>query len=98
RGGLCHGPNDSRQWWNAHNLIRLLAPRRAEKARFRRPIETYSQGLGSMITEPPTDGAKNALRDFETLYIGGAEHAVVRRALVGYDGAKSRLCAIARKV
>ena len=51
-----------------------------------------------MITEPPTDGQRTPLQDFETLYIGGAEPAVVRRSLVGYDGAKSRLCAIAKEV
>jgi hypothetical protein len=49
-----------------------------------------------MITEPRTDGQRTPLRDFETLYIGGAEPAV-RRAFVGYDGAKSRLCAIAKE-
>jgi hypothetical protein len=42
---------------------------------FRPWIERYSQGLGSMITEPTTGWAKNALQDFETLYIGGAEPA-----------------------
>jgi hypothetical protein len=50
-----------------------------------------------MITEPPTDGQRTPLQDFETLYIGGAEPAAVRRAFVGYDGAKSRLCAIAKE-
>jgi hypothetical protein len=49
-----------------------------------------------MITEPLNGWAKNALQEFETLYIGGAEPAVVRRAFVGYelaeqDLAKSRL-------
>jgi hypothetical protein len=48
-----------------------------------------------MITEPPTDGQRTPLQDFETLYIGGAEPVVVRRAFVGFDGAKSRRCAIA---
>ena len=46
-----------------------------------------------MITEPP-DGRRRPLQDFETLYIGGAEPAVVRRAFVGYqnqDLAVSRL-------
>jgi hypothetical protein len=61
-------------------------------------IEAYSQGLGSMITEPITDGQRTPLQVFETLYIGGAEPAVVRRAFVGYDRAKSRLCAIAKEV
>jgi hypothetical protein len=61
------------------------------------PFEAYSQGLGSMITEPPTDGQRTPLQEFETLYIGEAEPAVVRRAFVG-DGAKSRLCAIAKEV
>ena len=50
-----------------------------------------------MITEPLNGWAKNALQEFETLYIGGAEPAVVRRAFVGYDVAKSRLCAIAKE-
>jgi hypothetical protein len=31
------------------------------------------------------------LQEIETLYIGGAEPAVVRRARLGYGGAKSRL-------
>jgi hypothetical protein len=31
------------------------------------------------------------LQEFETLYIGGAEPAVVRRAFVGYELAESRL-------
>jgi hypothetical protein len=62
------------------------------------PFEAYSQGLGSMITEPATDGRRTPLQDFETLYIGEAEPAVVRWAFVGYDGAKSRLCAIAKEV
>jgi len=38
------------------------------------------------------------LQDIETLYIGDAEPAVVRRVHVGRDGAKSRLCAIAKEV
>jgi hypothetical protein len=42
-----------------------------------------------MITEPLNGWAKNALQDFETLYIGDAEPAAVRRASVGDDGAKS---------
>jgi hypothetical protein len=55
-----------------------------------------------MITEPPTGWAKNALQEFETLYIGGAEPAVVRRALSAmswqnHDLAKSRLRAIAKE-
>jgi hypothetical protein len=50
-----------------------------------------------MITEPPTDGQRTPLQDFETLYIGGGEPVVVRRAFVGFDGAKSRLCAIAKE-
>ena len=33
-----------------------------------------------MITEPPTDKQRTPLQEFETLYIGGAEPAVVRRA------------------
>jgi hypothetical protein len=39
-----------------------------------------------MITEPP-DGRRRPLQDFETLYIGGAEPAVVHRPF-GHDGAK----------
>ena len=46
------------------------------------PVEACSQGLGSMITEPPTDGQRTPLQEFESLYIGGAEPAVVRRAFV----------------
>jgi hypothetical protein len=52
-----------------------------------------------MITEPLTDKQRTPLQEFETLYIGGAEPA--RRSpgpFVGYDGAKSRLCAIAKRV
>ena len=37
-----------------------------------------------MVTEPSTDGLRTPLQDFETLYIAGAELAVVRRACVGY--------------
>jgi hypothetical protein len=51
-----------------------------------------------MITEPSTERQRTPLQDFETLYIGGGEPARVRRAFVGYDGAKSRLCAIAKEV
>src|ERR1700730_5771118 len=32
------------------------------KTGFRRPMEAYSQGLGSMITEPPTDGQRTPCR------------------------------------
>ena len=67
------------------------------KRRFGWPIEACSQGLGSMITEPPTEGQRTPLQEFETLYIGGAEPVAVRRAFVGHDGAKSRLCAIAKE-
>jgi hypothetical protein len=41
-----------------------------------------------MITGPRTDGQRTPLQDFETLYIGGAEPAVVRRGLRRYDGAQ----------
>src|SRR5450631_1790286 len=75
----------------------VAGSRRTAKGCFRRPIEAYSQGLGSMITEPRTDGQRTPLQDFETLYIGGGEAAVSRRATVGRDGAKSRLCAIAKE-
>jgi hypothetical protein len=51
-----------------------------------------------MITEPPADGQRTPLQDIETLYIGDAEPTVVRRVRIGHDGAKSRLCAIAKKV
>jgi hypothetical protein len=51
-----------------------------------------------MITEPPADGQRTPLQDIETLYIGGAEPAVVRWVRVGHDGAKSRLCAIAKEI
>ena len=37
-----------------------------------------------MVTEPLTDGLRTPLQDLESLYIGGAELAVVRRAYVGY--------------
>jgi hypothetical protein len=63
----------------------------AAKGGFRPMIEACSQGLGSMITEPRMDGQRTPLQDFETLYIGEAEPAVVRRAFVGYDLAESRL-------
>jgi len=49
--------------------------------------------LGSMVTEPPTDGQTRPLQEFETLYIGVATPAV-RRGFVGYHRAESRLCAI----
>ena len=60
-------------------------------------FEACSQGMGSVITEPPTDGQRTPLQDFETLYIGGAEPAVVRQVRVGQDRTKSRLCAIAKE-
>ena len=97
RGGLRHRPDDSRQRRNGHVLSRLPAQFDAAKGRFGRPIEACSQGLGSMITEPPTDGQRTPLQDFETLYIGVATPAV-RRAFVGYHRAESRLCAIAKEV
>src|ERR1700733_4044040 len=53
---------------------------------FRSPIEACSQDLGSMITEPATDGQTRPLQDFETLYIGGAEPAVVLRSPSGGMG------------
>jgi hypothetical protein len=34
-----------------------------------------------MITGPPADGQRTPLQDEETLYIGGAEPAVVRRSV-----------------
>jgi hypothetical protein len=51
-----------------------------------------------MITEPSTDGQRTPLQEIETLYIGGAEPAVVRWARAGYGGAKSRLSAIAKAI
>src|SRR6185369_12146471 len=54
-------------------------------------LRACSQGWGSMITEPPTDGQTRPLQDFETLYIGVATPAV-RRGFVGYQRAESRLC------
>jgi hypothetical protein len=56
-----------------------------------------------VITEPPAEGQRTPLQDIETLYIGGAEPAVVRRVRVGQrgqikTGAKSRLCAIAKEI
>ena len=59
-------------------------------------IEAYSQGLGSMITEPPRDGQRTALQEFETLYIG-VRSLPPFAGLVGCDGAKPRLCAIAKE-
>src|SRR4051794_11008575 len=47
--------------------------------------EACSQGWGSMITEPPTDGQRRPLQEFETLYIGVATPAV-RRALSAPPG------------
>jgi len=44
-----------------------------------------------MITGPRTDGQRTPLQDFETLYIGGAEPAVVRRGLQSYDGAQIKI-------
>jgi hypothetical protein len=38
-----------------------------------------------MITEPPTDGQRTPLQEFETLYIGGAEPVAVRRAYVAMN-------------
>ena len=51
-----------------------------------------------MITEPTTGWAKNALQDFETLYIGGAEPADVRRGpgLIGTSD-RTRITAIAKE-
>lgn len=51
-----------------------------------------------MITEPPIGWAKNALQEFETLYIGGAEPADVRRGR-GLMGTSdwTRITAIAKE-
>ena len=48
-----------------------------------------------MITEPRNGWAKNALQEFETLYIGGAKPADVRR-VQGQTGPNQR--AIAKEV
>ena len=69
----------------------------AAKGRFAGLVQDCSQGLGSMVTEPPTDGQTRPLQDFETLYIGVATPAVCR-AFVGYHRAESSLCAIAKEV
>jgi hypothetical protein len=45
-----------------------------------------------MITEPPTDGQRTPLQDFETLYIGRAEPAAVRRASDGANQDYARDC------
>ena len=37
------------------------------------------------------------LQEFESLYIGGAKPAVVRRAFVGYDGANQDYARLRRK-
>ena len=75
----------------------FTGPVEAAKGRLAGAGEACSQGLGSMITEPPTDGQRRPLQDFETLYIGVAASAV-RRGFVGYHWAESRLCAIAKEV
>ena len=52
-----------------------------------------------MVTEPLTDGLRTPLQDLQTLYIGGAELAVVRRACVGYiRPGQFSLCAVAKEV
>src|SRR3984957_9015246 len=88
-------PFTSTAEWPCSEPVAGTAPR--SKRSFPEGFEAYSQGLGSVITEPPTDGQRTPLQDFETLYIGGAEPAVVRQVRVGQDAAKSRLCAIAKK-
>ena len=70
---------------------------RTANGRFPGFVEAYSQGWGSMITEPRTDGQRTPLQDFETLYTGGAEPAVVRRALVGYDRPNQDYARLRRK-
>ena len=60
------------------------------RGRLRRPAGAYSQGLGSMITEPPADGQRTPLQESETLYIGDAEPAVARRVCVGHDAGQTR--------
>jgi hypothetical protein len=78
-------------------LSQLTARINAAKGGFGRPGEACGQGMGSMITEPPTDGQRRPLQDFETLYIGVVTPAV-RRAFIGYHRAESSLCAIAKEV
>src|SRR2546430_4703801 len=53
----------------------LTALRRRPHAAAPGRISAYSQGLGSVITEPAIGWAKNALQEFETLYIGGGQPA-----------------------
>src|SRR3954471_18529398 len=66
----------------------LTTVRRRQRRPTPRRIWAYSQGVGSMITEPAIGRAKNALQEFETLYIGGAKPADVRR-VQGHDRAES---------
>jgi hypothetical protein len=50
-----------------------------------------------MITEPPADGQRTPLQDIETLYIGDAEPAVVRRVHVGLMGPNQDYARLRRK-
>jgi len=61
------------------------------------PIKAYSQGLGSMITEPPTDGQRTPLQDIETLYIGGAEPAVFAGSVSAMTGPNQDYARLRRK-
>jgi hypothetical protein len=56
-----------------------------------------------MITEPPTDGQRTPLQDFETLYIGRVPSLpsfagpLSAMSWQNQDLAKSRLCAVAKE-
>ena len=55
RGSLRHRSDDSRQRWNGH-VLSGLSPRSMRPKAVSGAVEACSQGWGSMITEPPTDG------------------------------------------
>jgi hypothetical protein len=50
-----------------------------------------------MVTEPATDGQRTPLQEFETLYIGEREPAVVRRAFVAITGPNQDYARLRRK-
>src|SRR3984893_12846470 len=66
------------------------------KSGFRRPIEAYSQGLGSMITEPPTDGQRTPCRILKPCILA-VQSLPSFAGPASAVGAKSRLCAIAKE-
>jgi len=59
----------------------VAVPVHPQRGCFPKPVEAYSQGWGSVITEPRPDGQRRPLQDFENPVYCGAEPAVVRRAL-----------------